>query len=723
MKFIIIRCRKIEKLLWKKYMFRFPVSQLIVMRNMSIFTQCLNPLTGIITWEEKDENYDYHQEVARSAFADMLHDHERNEKYYVALKTAIERKHQTGEEANVIDIGTGTGLLSMMAAKCGADSVTACEAFTPMAKCAIKIIEENGFENKIKLIHKRSTKMTVGKDGDMVKKANILVTEVFDTELIGEGALSTFRHAHEYLLEENSIVVPHTATVWVQVVESPAIHAWNTIQPIQYKNKYLLSTPHCVKSCFGAAAVHDIQLTEFPRNAFKPLLPPQAIFRFDLSGKTPLQYDEKVCLRVKPTSTGTAHAIFMWWDLNMDIDNQVLLSCAPVWEHPNTKKLQDEGISLTKIADLIPWRDHWMQAIYYLPIETSVIADNGISLIGYHDEYSLWFQLINESISEIPDCKRPICSCGVHVAYCRTRIGQLNDEKRNEKYIKALEEKVTSETVCLCLSDSCLLSLAAIKLGAKKIFILETNFLSRKCTEMFIKANELSEKVHIIESVDDLPPENTINLIFGEPYFVTSIIPWENLYYWYLSSKYSSQVERIPIAATIMGVAVEFKDLHKIRAPLGICEGFDLSIFDKLVQASSEKSDSPIEAQPLWEYPAKALSLPFIIQEFDLTQNANEYKNINISNTVSILENGSCNGVALWVDWHLNSEITVSSGPTTEIQPGKRISWDPFTRQGVHLFRDITNVTQQNVLQWSFVFVPHHGNMTCDFHMLSKTMK
>lgn len=70
-----------------------------------------------------------------------------------------------------------------------------------MANCAAKIIKENGFENKIKLVRKHSTKMTVGKDGDMPKRANILVTEVFDTELIGEGALSTFRHAHKVLLE------------------------------------------------------------------------------------------------------------------------------------------------------------------------------------------------------------------------------------------------------------------------------------------------------------------------------------------------------------------------------------------------------------------------------------------------------------------------------------------------------------------------------------------
>ena len=35
----------------------------------------------------------------------------------------------------------------------------------------------------------------------MEERANVLVTEVFDTELIGEGALGTFRHAHQSLLQ------------------------------------------------------------------------------------------------------------------------------------------------------------------------------------------------------------------------------------------------------------------------------------------------------------------------------------------------------------------------------------------------------------------------------------------------------------------------------------------------------------------------------------------
>lgn len=35
----------------------------------------------------------------------------------------------------------------------------------------------------------------------MPERANILVTEVFDTELIGEGAINTFTHAHRELLQ------------------------------------------------------------------------------------------------------------------------------------------------------------------------------------------------------------------------------------------------------------------------------------------------------------------------------------------------------------------------------------------------------------------------------------------------------------------------------------------------------------------------------------------
>jgi ribosomal protein L11 methylase PrmA len=43
------------------------------------------------------------------------------------LEAAIKLTHKKGMLAHVLDIGTGTGLLSMMAVECGADSVVACE--------------------------------------------------------------------------------------------------------------------------------------------------------------------------------------------------------------------------------------------------------------------------------------------------------------------------------------------------------------------------------------------------------------------------------------------------------------------------------------------------------------------------------------------------------------------------------------------------------------------
>ena len=56
----------------------------------------------------------------------------QNQKYYAALRDAVKLMHSQNKPAHVLDIGTGTGLLSMMAVQCGADTVTACEVHMPL---------------------------------------------------------------------------------------------------------------------------------------------------------------------------------------------------------------------------------------------------------------------------------------------------------------------------------------------------------------------------------------------------------------------------------------------------------------------------------------------------------------------------------------------------------------------------------------------------------------
>lgn len=96
----------------------------------------------------------------------------------------------------------------------------------------------------INVIKKRSTEISVGDGGDMIRRANILVTEVFDTELIGEGAISIFNHAHNNLLEKNCIVIPDSATIYAQVVECPFAYSWNTPKIMaNLEGEIVLNTP------------------------------------------------------------------------------------------------------------------------------------------------------------------------------------------------------------------------------------------------------------------------------------------------------------------------------------------------------------------------------------------------------------------------------------------------------------------------------------------------
>jgi len=75
------------------------------------------------------------------------------------------------------------------------------QVLKPMAKIATEVTSHNGYGDVIKIIPLRSTDIMIEKNGVMEEKANILVTEVFDTELVGEGVLSTIEHAQQNLLE------------------------------------------------------------------------------------------------------------------------------------------------------------------------------------------------------------------------------------------------------------------------------------------------------------------------------------------------------------------------------------------------------------------------------------------------------------------------------------------------------------------------------------------
>ena len=284
-------------------------------KQKNIFLQSFNPMLGKMEWKAQPDDYDYHQEIARAAFADMLHDTERNKLYYEGLKCAIKRKRESGEKVHVLDIGTGTGLLAMMGAKLGADKVTAIEEFGPMYNCAKKVIEANGYGDKIVVIGKRSTEVD-----ELDERANILVTEVFDTELIGEAAIATFNHAHEHLLTSDCIVVPCEGTIYAQVVSSDLVAKWESLHPITINKSVELAVGHNPPEPSYSLALHDLQLSQLSSDNFKVLTQPVPVFHFDFNSAdgSRIPTDQLTVKTSTILNSGTCDAVFMWWDISMD---------------------------------------------------------------------------------------------------------------------------------------------------------------------------------------------------------------------------------------------------------------------------------------------------------------------------------------------------------------------------------------------------------------------
>src|SRR4029079_2198268 len=94
----------------------------------------------------------------------------------------------------------------MMAARASAEHVMTCESVVTIAERAREIVARNGFADRISVIGKPSTELMALRD--IPKRADVLITETFASNLIGENMLPTLEHAHEQLLTPDATVIP-----------------------------------------------------------------------------------------------------------------------------------------------------------------------------------------------------------------------------------------------------------------------------------------------------------------------------------------------------------------------------------------------------------------------------------------------------------------------------------------------------------------------------------
>lgn len=114
----------------------------------------------------------------------MINDHERNRFFYDALHDA--------KDKIVLDIGAGTGLLSVLAVACGARHVYAFEYDAKNYAVAQAMIKRSGLDDRITLIC--ADAMTVDRDSWPHPNIDIIISETFANDCFTENFAFIVEH-------------------------------------------------------------------------------------------------------------------------------------------------------------------------------------------------------------------------------------------------------------------------------------------------------------------------------------------------------------------------------------------------------------------------------------------------------------------------------------------------------------------------------------------------
>jgi len=141
----------------------------------------------------------------------IVRDERRNAAYDAALRRAIR------PGSRVLEIGTGTGLLAMMAARAGAAEVITSEMTPAIAEAAREIVARNGFADRVRVIAKHSDKLDV--EADLHGPVDVLVSEIVSNNLLGQDVLATHERAVRDLLKPGGRVIPARGSIRVALAE------------------------------------------------------------------------------------------------------------------------------------------------------------------------------------------------------------------------------------------------------------------------------------------------------------------------------------------------------------------------------------------------------------------------------------------------------------------------------------------------------------------------
>jgi histone-arginine methyltransferase CARM1 len=237
----------------------------------------------------------------------MLQDYIRTGTYY----SAITENTTDFEGKAVMDVGCGSGILSLFAAKAGARVVYAVEA-SNMAQFARQLAETNPeIGSKIKVIHGKVEEI------NLPEKVDVLVSEPMGTLLVNERMLESYIYARDHFLKPGGKLFPRVGRIHVAAFSDSILYTEvaTKAQFWQQPSFYGVDLT-CLHTPAATGYFNQVVVDQIPPNV---LISNTAEHTFDFSTCTESELqDFTIPLSLQVAAPCTIHGIASWFDVLFD---------------------------------------------------------------------------------------------------------------------------------------------------------------------------------------------------------------------------------------------------------------------------------------------------------------------------------------------------------------------------------------------------------------------
>ena len=227
------------------------------------------------------------------AFGSMINDQVRMNAYAEALRRTIT------PDSVVLDVGSGTGIMALLAARFGAERVYAVES-NPLVNLGARLAAENGLSDRIRFVRGLSQQI------ELTRKVDVVVSDLRGALPLSSGHIEAIVDARNRLLRPGGTMIPLEDRVYIAPIEAAEAHS-GILSP-------WLDEPHGFQMTAAEHAALNAGLAML--KSYDQLLGPgQMIATLDYRVLETLRIDSRVTLPI--VRSGLVHGLSAWFDAEL----------------------------------------------------------------------------------------------------------------------------------------------------------------------------------------------------------------------------------------------------------------------------------------------------------------------------------------------------------------------------------------------------------------------